>query len=165
MSAQIINLKAHRRPASSKVVKRKRRVQHRTIEADTEHEARLAQLMAKIAEDERIDAGAVPVRCVVDGRMFEVLFAGGEARRVSTVSYRKQQDRLVAVKHRCWIAGVHREPPDPAIVAVARAARLRPSADCTQASLDQLRGRRARLLRQIEKVDELIAMFMQSASA
>jgi hypothetical protein len=77
-----------------------------------------AQLMARIAEI----ASAVPVHCAVGDKLYEVHLKGEEVQKVFTLSFRKQQGRLVVIKNCCWSAYFNK-PPDPVIVAAARAAR------------------------------------------
>lgn len=106
------------------------------------------------------------VRCTVDGKLYEVLFDGGEVIQISTVHYRLKNGGVEET--RCHVYSGARRNPDPRVIAVARRERGRDPESATRLNREtliaQLWAKHARLLREVERVRTTIALMGREVS-
>lgn len=109
------------------------------------------------------------VRCTVDGRLYEVEFHGKSVTRISTVHYRhnRRNGRIETLRYHLWTTlGRHnRREPDPNVIDAARRSRGQSKKESDhEMAISQLRERRVRLMRDVEKVEALIAALQQKTN-
>ena len=96
------------------------------------------------------------------GKLYEVAFCGNDVQRVNAIQYRIAFDGDIhEIKRPHWKERFPRFDLDPALVSAARSARASSRKDAEipfrEAALAAFRERRAKLISEVEKIDETIA--------